>query len=530
MNPNIVAIALTVFAAFLVLVLMPKEDKPFTVAVCGAWVVAAAIAFLLSEASVAFIALFIMLAVFGSVSPRGAVYLYIAVMAALPAGLVYDVPMIGLNYLVSLDYQKLAALVLLGPAFVKALFSRAPPHFRGVENLLLFFVLFTGVMSFRDLPFTSVLRTIFDLFVLVYLPYIAISRTLVTQKDIDWALRALFASFLLLAMIGVISTLRHWNYYASIGDSSFGKAYFDVRNGLLRVGATVIPSLLAALTAAGIVLAFMLKARKQISPLFAYICIGASGLTCFATGARGGWLAAIACIGAYFIFYYGSAALRRLAYVAAIICVIVGFNLIFSDSDVLNDEYGTMNYRAELIRTSVAQIQERPLFGSSDIFNLPRFQHLRQGEGIIDLVNAYIQIVLFYGMVGLGALVGAHALGAAAALKELKELPGHRELTPAQDEQRRSLVFLIAFQGGYLVLIGTISLVGQVPHYGYLILAVLIAQARILKTQRLAASQPDEVVDQTDDIASAPSQTADSPPMPAPSGPVPYGARFVRRR
>ncbi|WP_375202089.1 O-antigen ligase family protein [Hyphococcus sp.] len=530
MNPSIVAIALTGFAALLVLMLMPKEDKPFAVAVCVTWVFVAAIAFLLADASLTFIALFMLLAAAGAASPRGGVFLYIAVMPALPAGLLYDVPMPGLNYLITLDYPKLAALVLLGPAFIKASFTRAPAHFRGIEHLLLFFVLFTGLMAFRDLPFTSVLRTIFDLFVLVYLPFIAISRTLITQKDIDWALRAFFASFLMLAVIGVISTLRSWNYYASIGEGSFGKAYFDVRNGLLRVSATMIPSLLAALTSAGLILALVLRARKEISPLFAYISIGILGFTCFATGARGGWLAAIACVAAYFVFYYGGAALRRLAYAAAIICVLVGFSLIFSDSDVLNDEYGTVNYRAELIRTSVAQIQERPLFGASDIFNLPRFQHLRQGEGIIDLVNAYIQIVLFYGLVGLGTLLGAHALGAMGGLRELNELPRPRDLTPAQAEQRRTVAFLLAMQGGYLVLIATISFVAQVPHYGYLILAALVAQARILKTQRLAAAEPDKTIAETEAIAPPPPEAPPSSPSPAPSGPVPYGARFVRRQ
>lgn len=536
MSPQIVAVVLTSFAAFVVLMLMPKEDRPFTMAVCATWVMAAVIAFFISDPSLTFFALFLMLGVVGVVSPRGAVFLYLGVLAALPMGMSYQVPMIGLNYLIALDYAKLATLVLLGPAFLKTAFVRAPSTLRSVENLLLFFVLFTGVMSFRDLPFTSVMRTVFDLFVLVYVPFFTISRTLRTQEDINWALRAIFASFLLMALIAAISTLRSWNYYAYVQDETFGKAYFDIRNGLLRVGATVIPSLLALLTSAGIIYAFLLRARKKLSPLYAYGSIAILAFACFATGARGGWLAAIACMGAYGVLYYGGGALRRLAYFSAIVGGIVGFYLIFSGSDLLNDEYGTVNYRAELIRTSMAQISERPLFGTSDIFSLPSFQHLRQGEGIIDLVNAYIQIVLFYGLVGLSSLLGAHALGALAGLKELKMMPDRRMGTPAEVEQRRMLAFLLAFQGGYLVLIATISYVAQVPHYGYLILAILVAQVRILKTQRLAsvACVDDETMRgellseaSEEDVTAPPREKKSTSP---PEGPVPYGARFVRRQ
>lgn len=534
MSPQLVAVILTSFAVGVVLILMPKDDRPFTVAVCAAWVSAAAIAFFVTDKSLAFISLFVTLAVIGAMSPRGAVFLFLGAMAALPIGMTYQVPMIGLNYLITLDYAKLATLVLLGPAFIKATFTPAPANIRSVGNLLLFFVLFTGVMSFRDLPFTSVLRQIFDLFVLVYVPFFTVSRTLKTQEDVNWALRAMLASFLIMAMIGGISALRSWNYYAFVEDVTVGKAYFDRRNGFLRTGATVIPSLLALLASAGMLQVWMLKAKKQLSPLYAYAALGILAFACFVTGARGGWMAAIACVGAYVVLNYGSAALRKLSYAVAIVCVIIGFNLVFTDSDVLNDEYGTVSYRAELIRTSVVQIQQRPLFGSSDIFNLPSFQHLRQGEGIIDLVNAYLQIVLFYGLVGLGSLLGAHAIGALAGLKELKLLPERRAASPAQAEQRRTLSFLLAFHAGYLVLIATISFVAQVPHYGYLILAVLIAQVRVLKTQRLAQAAPakKEDISLEDMPEAAPVETAPSP-TPSSSGrkdPVPYGARFVRRQ
>ncbi len=524
MNFTIVAVIFTAIAASVAVLVANREDRGMVVSIGAAWVIAAAIAFFLPSRPIVFVALGVMLSVVSATHKRGAVFLYLGVVAALPVGMTYDVPFPGLNFLIKLDYAKEATLILLAPVFFRVAFSKGPSHLKNVERLLLFFTLFTGVMSLRDLPFTSMLRAVVDQMLLIYIPFVVISRSLTTRKDFEWALAAIFASFVIVSMIGAISAVQSWNYYAGLADVGSAKAYFDFRNGFVRVGATVIPSLLGFLAVAGILLAMRYRLLKSLPGHMFLGCIALFGFATFATGARGGWLGAFACIACYYIFLRTGAGMRKMFYVASIAVVFAGFTMVFNDSDLLQDEYGTVSYRAELIRTSIEQIKDRPFFGSSDFMGSARFAHLRQGEGIIDLVNGYIQIVLFYGLAGLGAFVAANLIAIRGGLKELSLMPDFRAATPAQQDQRRVLAFSLSLQFGYLALIGTISLVNQVPNYLYIFLALLVAQARLAATSREAAEMAADAP-----AEAAPEEDQQAPARAKVTGPVPYGARFVRR-
>ena len=59
----------------------------------------------------------------------------------------------------------------------------------------------------------------------------------------------------------------------------------------------------------------------------------------------------------------------------------------------------SVDYRQRLAERSWELIQLHPFFG--DPLVLTKMEDLRQGEGIIDLVNTYAGITLFYGSIGL---------------------------------------------------------------------------------------------------------------------------------
>jgi O-antigen ligase len=63
------------------------------------------------------------------------------------------------------------------------------------------------------------------------------------------------------------------------------------------------------------------------------------------------------------------------------------------------DDFGSIQYRRQLLDAALALIKQSPTFG------VPNFgaylQEFRQGEGIIDLVNTYLMVTLSSGMVGL---------------------------------------------------------------------------------------------------------------------------------
>jgi hypothetical protein len=60
---------------------------------------------------------------------------------------------------------------------------------------------------------------------------------------------------------------------------------------------------------------------------------------------------------------------------------------------------GSVTYRQQLIEVSVGLVWQNPFFGNP--YALHHMESLRQGQGIIDLVNVYLSVAIFSGIVGL---------------------------------------------------------------------------------------------------------------------------------
>jgi O-antigen ligase len=84
-------------------------------------------------------------------------------------------------------------------------------------------------------------------------------------------------------------------------------------------------------------------------------------------------------------------------------------------------------------------------------------QGMRQGEGIIDIVNTYIGITLEYGLVGLGLFVGFFVLVLNGIYKAM------RVIRSRDDEMYRLGRGLLAALVGILVTIFTVSSVMIIP-------------------------------------------------------------------
>ncbi len=69
-------------------------------------------------------------------------------------------------------------------------------------------------------------------------------------------------------------------------------------------------------------------------------------------------------------------------------------------------ETETIDYRHSLIDIAINVISHNPFFGAYDYFLRPEIEALRQGQGIIDIVNTYVGVALYSGLVGLFLFVG----------------------------------------------------------------------------------------------------------------------------
>jgi O-antigen ligase len=68
----------------------------------------------------------------------------------------------------------------------------------------------------------------------------------------------------------------------------------------------------------------------------------------------------------------------------------------------------TIDYREQILETAIIMVQQKPLFG--DVHVLENLEHLRQGQGIIDLVNVYAEMAMTFGLIGLGLFLTGLAL------------------------------------------------------------------------------------------------------------------------
>src|SRR5258707_3117917 len=63
-------------------------------------------------------------------------------------------------------------------------------------------------------------------------------------------------------------------------------------------------------------------------------------------------------------------------------------------------------YRERLFEISLDVVLDHPFFGDWDFLQLPVMQQLRQGQGIIDIVNTYLGVALASGLLGLALFCG----------------------------------------------------------------------------------------------------------------------------
>jgi O-antigen ligase len=141
-------------------------------------------------------------------------------------------------------------------------------------------------------------------------------------------------------------------------------------------------------------------------------------------------------------------------------------------------------YRQRLLDRSLELVQAHPLFG--DPLAMQEMEDLRQGQGIIDIVNTYIGVLLFYGWVGLVLFLGF-------ALSALTAVAKAAKAAFSTDPDWALLGFNIAACiVGMLFMIADCSLMFGVEKMFYILVALAAAYVRRAKQLRgdIAAPEP----------------------------------------
>ena len=389
--------------------------------------------------------------------------------------LLFTVPIGGLkisglgivNHFFTLTHLRLLALVILLPVYIKILeqettlpFGRTLP-----DKLISSYLILVLVLYLRETSITDTLRQGFYLFVDIFLPYYVISRLLKTIQDFREALVCLVTAVMILALIGLFEIMWSWLLYDSaqrvLGIHGPFTGY-QVRSGLTRASASVRTISLGYVTAVSIGVYFYLQ-RNIRSKFSRWAGMGLLVAGLLAALSRGPWVGAIIILLVFILT--GQNPVRSLVkyLVVGVIALPLLINLPDADKfvDLLpyvgTDKQDTISYRENLIEKSLIVIERHPFLGSVNYLDTREMESMRQGQGIIDIVNTYIGITLESGIIGVSLFTGFFITICWGIYRSFRRLPDKNS------EEYLLGRALFATLVGILLIIFTVSSVSIIP-------------------------------------------------------------------
>jgi O-Antigen ligase len=337
----------------------------------------------------------------------------------------WRVPMVGMSYLVDLDFPMVLALCLMAPAALRVAKSAEQRRLQLTDYCLLAYLALTSV--YFVLPevgrgvlmtptTTDSLRRAGEALLSVYVPFFVISRSGKSCRELQDTVAALCLSCAVMAAIATFEGARHWLLYGGMLDNwdpSYN-AYLE-RASALRARASTSHSLFLGYVLAvafGLWLGLMSHVQSALRRAGAIVLYWLGLLAAYS---RGPWLGAI-----LIYFVYIAVQGRRLSrlikaavtagLIAAIVLASPLGDRVVRVVPFLGGTVDSWNitYRERLLDRAWEVIQDSPLLG--DQYALAKLQDLR-AAGIIDLMNGFVNILLDNGFVGLTLFVAFVVLG-----------------------------------------------------------------------------------------------------------------------
>lgn len=348
-----------------------------------------------------------------------------------------EIPSIGIKRLFDLNNWRLLGLVVLLPAVVARLQDRTPGQPLRLSSMDVLLLLYGALQLVLFMPYESLTNTARRGFLFMldtYLVFFACSRLLTSRRSLGDAMGALCLSAAIMAPMAVFESIRFWLLYLEIADRWGDPNVFGwlMRGSSLRsMVSTGHAITLGYMMAMAMGCWLYLKSSQSgkwtnLGVLFLLSC----GLVF--SYSRGAWLAAVL-VGVIFVVLGSVNTAKFAKQVALLVAVTAGFlstplgsSLAESLPFMGSQNQDTVEYRQQLAETSWALIQQNPLLGNP--FVLLQMEDLRQGQGIIDIVNAYAQVALFYGLVGLALYAGVSLISLLRSYALLRRSRASRDI------------------------------------------------------------------------------------------------------
>ena len=357
--------------------------------------------------------------------------LYVLVTFTIPNSSFY-IPTVLIGQLFDLTQYRILSLAILLPWILRLWNdSASAPHarLRLADTVLLAFLLLQMVSTIPYESGTTTMRHAFLSTIDVFVVFYAFSR-LVRLDRITEIMACFWLACAAMAPIAIFEWGRGWLLYTGLSDLWGNPNVFSwlFRGGSLRSQAAGGHSItLGYQLAVGLGLFLYLRIRSQSAAIDRLI-IATFSVAIYTTGSRGAWLTAALVVVLFVLFRPGSG--RRLVGAATLGAVVVAVMYFTPLKESVLDrlpligtaDQDTVDYRQQLAELSWTIILQNPFFGNP--FAATQMESMRQGQGIIDIVNGYIFTALFNGLVGLALQVSVWLIALSAAAVALIRVRG----------------------------------------------------------------------------------------------------------
>ncbi|HWH84363.1 MAG TPA: O-antigen ligase family protein [Burkholderiaceae bacterium] len=339
--------------------------------------------------------------------------LYALVLVTVPPVSV-PIPMPFVNQLFELSPSRILALSLLLPA-ARQLLLQGVDNRRSIAKADLTVLAFGALQIALYFPYESITNTMRRTLMYgldTYLLYYVFSRGTTQVRAMHDTLASLCVAGFVLVPVIVVEASKGWLLYNEIpgtwGAYDLGVAYL-FREGVLRAQGPAGHSLVMGLFFA---MAFGLWLYLGNLVTRRHLLIGGIlfwvGL--IATSSRAPWLVGGLVFATFMLL--SPAGRRNFAPVVAALPVAlaalavtpVGERIFALLPFIGTKEQANVDYRQQVAEVCWRLIKQNPLLG--DVFAARYMEELRQGQGIIDLVNTYASVGVFNGLIGLTLFVG----------------------------------------------------------------------------------------------------------------------------
>jgi O-antigen ligase len=485
----VVAIALVVFRLAKPLALKFSNERDF-IRRRNIWLVLTVTA-LLSPSFWLFVFIAAPLLLWAGKRDANPLALYLLLMQVIP-DIPIEIPVSGINRLFELNNYRLLSFCVLLPTVwrLRKQKSSIEPQGLGRMNFLLLaygalqVALFVPIeipgQALDQQSVTDDLRRAFLFLIDTYVLFVAASRTCLTRQAIIEALAMFCLACVEMAPVALFESLRHWLLYFDLsgrwGSSAVATGYYmrgETTRAAVSAGHPLILGYMMAIAFGfWLYLRSHVKSKKFRVLVALLLCLGL-----LAAYGRGPWLGAVVI---YFVYAaMGPRGMLRLFKAAAVFVLAgaivfaspVGDRIVRVLPFIGKASDDSLTYRQRLAERSWEIIQSNPLLG--DQLARSKMEDLRQGEGIIDFVNTYMQVALYYGFVGLTLFLLFMLTALRRAYRTLKKC--------ARFDSDLALLgaSIVACIVGTLIMIAASSFIGAYAQLFYVLAGLAVAYANL---------------------------------------------------